>query len=208
LEAPIVARDDKLLWFSIIVIPIINESENTDRILVIGQNVTELHSQRTKIESINNELKDKITEIEQQNELLNFQQGEIYEKNEEMKRQKEEIQAINESLEERVKERTKVLETKNQQLAEYAYINSHILRAPVSTMMGLLNLLSYKDLEGDDKMIYHYLLQTANNLDNVVNRINNAIDIGFHFDRKYLYEQGTVRADKPSENGMNEDMQL
>jgi PAS domain-containing protein len=192
LETPIKAKEGNDLWFSIIIIPITDDAAKNGRILAIGQDVTELYQQRTEIEQINKKLKDKITEIEQQNELLNFQQKEIFEKNEEMYKQQEEIQAINESLEERVKERTKVLEAKNKQLAEYAYINSHILRAPVSTMLGLLNLLSYKELQGDDKMIYHYLLQTANNLDDVVNRINTAIDNGFHFDRQYLYEKSSI----------------
>ncbi|NJM24846.1 MAG: GAF domain-containing protein [Bacteroidia bacterium] len=54
-------------------------------------------------------------EIKQQNELLT--------------RKSQEVTEANESLERRVLERTEQLMEKNRQLAEYAFINSHMLRA-------------------------------------------------------------------------------
>jgi len=166
--------------------PLFDINKKPYQILAIGHDVSELIEKNEKIDKINDELKEKIHEISQQNELLNFQQGEIFNKSEALHRQKEEIQTINESLELRVKERTKVLEEKNQQLTEYAFINSHVLRSPVSTMMGLINLMEYTDLPADEKKVYEHLKATAKILDNVVFKISNAIDNGFHFDRDYL----------------------
>ncbi|MCK5699746.1 MAG: hypothetical protein KAI29_01270, partial [Cyclobacteriaceae bacterium] len=129
---------------------------------------------------------DKSEELKQQNELLNLQQKEIFDKSEELKQQKEEIQAINETLELKIQERTKVLEAKNRQLTEYAFINSHILRSPVSTMMGLINLVSYSTLPAEDQKIYEHIKETALKLDDVVIKINNAIDSRMHFSRDFF----------------------
>ena len=166
--------------------PLFDMNNKPYKILAIGHDVSELIEKNEKIDKINEELKEKVHEISQQNILLNFQQGEIFDKSEELHKQKEEIQAINESLELRVQERTKVLEEQNKQLAEYAFINSHVLRSPVSTMMGLINLMEYSELPEEDKKVYKHLKVTAKILDNVVFKINNAIDNGFHFDRAYL----------------------
>jgi signal transduction histidine kinase len=173
-------------YFSTTLAPLFDPNGQPYRVLAIGQDVSELMDKNEKIDKINDELKEKISEISQQNELLNFQQKEIFDKSEELKLQSEEIKAINESLEQRVKERTQVLEEKNKQLAEYAFINSHVLRAPVSTMMGLINLISYSTLPLEDQKIYDHLLETAEVLDAIIFKINNAIDNGAHFDRNYL----------------------
>lgn len=166
--------------------PLYSANNTPHNILAIGQDISELIEKNKNIDKINEELKEKISEISQQNELLNFQQMEIFEKSEELLKQKEEIQSINESLEIRVQERTGALEAKNKQLAEYAFINSHVLRSPVSTMMGLINLISYAKLQEDDRKIYEHMKETAQILDHVVFKINSAIDNGTHFNRNYL----------------------
>ncbi len=166
--------------------PLFDSKGQPQNILAIGQDVTELIEKNEKIDKINDELKEKISEISQQNILLNFQQKDIFDKSETLKKQKEEIQSINDYLEDRVKERTSVLEAKNKQLAEYAFINSHVLRSPVSTIKGLLNILKYSNLPDKDQKTYDHLKETVKVLDNIVFKINNAIDNDFHFDRIYL----------------------
>ena len=166
--------------------PLFDMNNQPFKILAIGHDVTELVDKNEKIDKVNDELSEKINEISEQNILLNFQQSQIFETSEELHKQKEEIQTINDSLEERVKERTNILEEKNQQLAEYAFINSHVLRSPVSTMMGLINLMSYSELPEEEKKVYIHLKETAKTLDNVVVKINNAIEHGFHFNRDYI----------------------
>ncbi len=166
--------------------PLFDEKKQPIKILAIGQDISDLIQKNDKVDKVNDELKEKIHEISQQNELLNFQQLEIFEKSQELIKQKKEIQLINESLELRVQERTSNLESKNRQLAEYAFINSHVLRAPVSTMLGLINLISYASLSKEDQKTYEHLKATGKVLDNVVHKINTAIDEGFHFNRQYL----------------------
>ena len=166
--------------------PLFDKDKKPFKILAIGHDVSELVEKNEKIDRINAELQEKVFEISQQNTLLNFQQGEIFDKSEELHKQKLEIQKINESLEIRVKERTQVLEEKNKQLAEYAFINSHVLRSPVSTMMGLVNLIEYSNLPEEDRKVYEYIKETANVLNNIVFKINNALDNGIHFNRSYI----------------------
>ena len=150
------------------------------------QDIARLMEKNKKIDDINKKLREKISEISQQNELLNSQHQEIIDKDEAVMKHEEKIQSVNDSLEELVKKRTTLLETKDKQLDEYAFINSHVLRSPVLTMMGLINLINYSNLSKEDKKIYGYLKETAKVLDSVVFKINNAIAAGFHFDRKYL----------------------
>lgn len=176
--------------------PLFDEHNKPSRVLAIGHDVSELVDKNEKIDKINEELKEKIFEISQKNELLNFQQGQIFEYSEELHKQKEEIQAINDSLEERVKERTSILEEKNKQLTEYAFINSHVLRSPVSTIIGLINLMSYSSLPEEDKKIYEHLQETSKVLDNIVFKIHNAIDTGVHFNRGYLEPDRNNRSSK------------
>lgn len=183
IEVPV---GEKMKYFSVTLAPLRDSKNEPISVMAIGQDITRLIDTNEQIDRMNDELREKINEISQQNQLLNFQQKEIFEINEKLHQQSEEIKAINESLEERVKERTKVLEEKNMQLAEYAFINSHVLRAPVSTMMGLINLISYSNLSQEDQKVYQHLLDTAKVLDNIVHRINSAIDQGFHFNRNYL----------------------
>jgi len=173
-------------YFSATLAPVVDPMGKPYRILAIAQDISELIDSKEKVSKINAELNEKIHEISDQNLLLNHQQLEIFNKNEELKAQSEEIRSINESLEIRVKERTQVLEEKNKQLAEYAFINSHVLRAPVSTMLGLINLISYSNLPVEDQKIYNHLLDTAKVLDTIIYKINHAIKNGSHFDRKYL----------------------
>lgn len=150
------------------------------------QDIARLIEKNKKIDVINKKLKEKISEVSQQNELLNIQHQEINDKDEALIKHEEEIQSVNDFLEELVKERTTLLESKDKQLDEYAFINSHVLRSPVLTMMGLINLINYSNLSKDDRKIYGYLKETAQVLDKVVFKINNAIAAGFHFDRQYL----------------------
>jgi PAS domain-containing protein len=188
-----------LLRYHFVLAPILEERGKAVRVLAVGQDITDLVEQRAKIERINKALSDKVEEIEQKNILLNFQQNEIFEKNETLQKQKEEIEAINDSLEDRVRERTMVLEEKNRQLSEYAYINSHILRAPLSSMMGLIGLMKYQELSGDDRRLFELLKETARHLDDIVNKINDAVESGSHFDRSYLEKKTSISDRKTHE---------
>lgn len=105
---------------------------------------------------------------------------EIQAQNEEIMAQAEEIKGINENLEMLVRERTAELERKNQALAEYAFINAHKLRSPVASILGLVNLLNKSELSDDCKVINRHLLNSADELDDIVRSITKAIERGDH----------------------------
>lgn len=90
-----------------------------------------------------------------------------------IKEQNETISMINKGLEDRVRKRIEELEKQNEKLAEYAFINSHILRGPLSRMLGLIELLERSD--GKDEELINYLKRSGMELDDVVKKINSAI---------------------------------
>lgn len=112
------------------------------------------------------------------------QQQEIKYKNDILLAQQREIQLVNDHLEERVKERTNSLEQQNKHLAEYAFINSHLLRGPLARVMGLINIMEKES--GDNyelQLICKHLKTSAFELDDIVTKINTNLNSGKHFDR-------------------------
>ncbi|GHN01188.1 hypothetical protein WSM22_26770 [Cytophagales bacterium WSM2-2] len=96
----------------------------------------------------------------------------------EIQAQAEEIKGINENLEGLVMARTAELEQKNKALEEYAFINAHELRAPVASILGLINLMQKLDLKGEEKVYVEHLKESARKLDSVVSSITEAIERG------------------------------
>jgi len=123
--------------------------------------------QKMRLEQQNIELAKLKAEIENQHRLLRDQHDEINAVNEELK-------TSNDYLEERIRERTRDLELKNEQLKEYAFINSHILRAPVARIIGLINLIKIEDKQNGE--ILDHLTISGLELDDVVGKINKALD--------------------------------
>ncbi len=111
---------------------------------------------------------------------------EIYEVNSKLSKALDEIKKMNSSLELRVQERTLALEEKNKHLAEYAFINSHLLRGPLCRLLGLVELLNYTDISKADSELLSYLKMASLELDTVVSRINSAIEKGSYFDRDII----------------------
>ena len=82
----------------------------------------------------------------------------------------------NQELEKRVKERTEFLTEQNHTLAEYAFMNSHVLRAPVSRIRGLLNLLNMPLSSRDETAIKKHLTECAEELDQAVRTISDKLN--------------------------------
>jgi hypothetical protein len=96
----------------------------------------------------------------------------------------QEVSRVNENLEAIVNKRTEELEEKNRQLTEYAYINSHVLRAPVARISGLYNLFK---IETGDMMngsaIFGYMENSISELETITVEINRAIEENSTLDR-------------------------
>jgi signal transduction histidine kinase len=116
--------------------------------------------------------------VEERTREIQKNTEEIQAQNEEIMAQAEEIKGINENLEMLVHQRTAELEKKNRALEEYAFINAHKLRSPVASIMGLVNLLSKTNLDGEAKAINQHLKQSADELDSIVRSITQAIERG------------------------------
>lgn len=91
--------------------------------------------------------------------------------------QRDEIRFMNERLEEKVTERTEELYKRNQQLEEFAFINAHKLRGPLSRIKGLVYLI-HKDpnVESYRTDLMNYLMVSADELDEVVKHITKKLD--------------------------------
>ena len=82
------------------------------------------------------------------------------------------MRKLNEHLESRIAERTSDLENRNAQLTEYAFINSHLLRAPVARVIGLLNLMAKTDNASKKAEITDHLNTAGKDLEEVVSKIS------------------------------------
>lgn len=106
-------------------------------------------------------------------------QLELKESKLQVEEQAEEIKRMNENLEDMIQDRTRELENKNGVLEEYAFINSHKLRGPVATILGLLNLFDYLELKKkEDQALISHMRTATENLDKVVKDITKAIEKG------------------------------
>lgn len=83
---------------------------------------------------------------------------------------------LSQKLEMRVKQRTKTLQEQKDQLAEYAFINAHLLRQPLTQILGLITLIqnSQDPVERDE---YIALLQKSSlKLDQVIHDIRDVVE--------------------------------
>jgi PAS domain S-box-containing protein len=72
----------------------------------------------------------------------------------------------------------KAIEEQNEKLSEISWIQSHVIRAPLAKIMGLIPLL--QDLTGDDgdkKQIFNFLQSAADELDAVIKGITDITKI-------------------------------
>lgn len=93
---------------------------------------------------------------------------------EELRRANEEIITMNNNLETVVQKRTEELKQKNKQLKEYLSSNSHIVRAPLARILGLVDLYEPGDSKNLD-FINENLHKSATELDQALRDINNKL---------------------------------
>lgn len=115
--------------------------------------------------------------LERANNNISSQNIEIMEQANELKILNSSLSKLNNNLEKAVEERTVELNSKNQKLAQYAFLNAHKLRAPVARILGLIQLYRYPEvLEKESTIIVDKLTHSAMELDEVVSDINNKLE--------------------------------
>jgi hypothetical protein len=127
-----------------------------------------LYSQHKKIRQANQLLTEKNDQISLQKEAIETQAVALAKLN-------SALQELNKTLEYRIEERTHELSLKNQKLVEYAFLNAHKLRAPISSILGLINLLE-QELAQDTPLILGYLKDCGRQLDAITREISRQLD--------------------------------
>jgi signal transduction histidine kinase len=87
----------------------------------------------------------------------------------------EEVNHLNKNLEELVKIRTERLNELNKRLREYSFLNSHKVRAPLSKIMGITNLIKAEKFDLPNSNLPHYLdlmQMSTDELDRVIQEMN------------------------------------
>lgn len=92
----------------------------------------------------------------------------LQDQNDELQKRQEETLSLNENLESIVEEHIKGIEDKNRQLAEYAFINAHLLRAPICRMLGIISLMEIEGVDSDLDKVKEKAVQ----VDSIIRRIN------------------------------------
>jgi signal transduction histidine kinase len=115
----------------------------------------------------------------------------------------DELNSINEKLEVKVQERTQILEERNTQLTEYAFINSHLLRAPLSQILGLSYLLTKQNLHLKDEKIVNKLVKSTENLDKIIRKISELLYDGKDFSREEIENIINKKFKPPDEFNLN-----
>lgn len=133
-------------------------------LLIAGVLAVILSRQRKEILRANKDLQAK-------NEEISFQKNAIESQAEALLILNEELKDLNKSLEGRIDERTRQIIQQNQRLAEYTFVNAHKLRAPIASILGLINLFQQADAK-EQKVIVKHLKTCADQLDLTIRTIN------------------------------------
>lgn len=153
----------------------------------IKEKTKEIVKQHHEVKSLNHKLVLLNEEMLLQQEEVMSQRDELTVKNREVELMNRRVMDVNENLETMVKARTSALENQNRILLDYAFINAHKLRAPLASIMGLVNLLMLSDDETESKELLNYLQTSSKKLDDVIRTITETIDKGLNvFDNEEL----------------------
>lgn len=99
----------------------------------------------------------------------------ILSQNKQLDETRQKLEQTNNQLETRVRERTMELLEQNGRLTEYAFFHAHVLRAPVSRIRGLLNLLNLPITKEEETMVRDMLSQTMKELDDTIRVMNDKL---------------------------------
>lgn len=109
---------------------------------------------------------------------LRLTNAELEETQEELIAKNEQYEEINRNLEALVKERTKLIDSKNKQIIDYANINAHKVRGPLARIMGLINVSHFSRNPDDLKDIFEKLGPPSEELNLIIGEINKTLQQG------------------------------
>lgn len=121
-------------------------------------------------------LKTALSLLEEKSQLIEKQKKEIEKQAKNSEALNQELKLLNKNLESRALEIAREMEDKNKKMNKYAFMNAHRLRAPIASILGLINLFGKDITTKDEKTIVRMLKDSAQKLDNVVHEIKDIID--------------------------------
>ncbi|MEK6478307.1 two-component regulator propeller domain-containing protein [Catalinimonas sp. 4WD22] len=126
-----------------------------------------------KLQSTNHALQEANKALHEKNLLIQEQKEEIQTQAEELAESNEEVKSINQQLEERVEIRTADLRKSNQELDNFVYRVSHDIRAPLSSILGLVELI---EDENDKQQLKEYLKMTSKSIHKLDSFVKDILD--------------------------------
>jgi len=146
----------------------------------VAERTQEILSQNQEITSANEELMT-------HQETLSFQNKQLQDAQQTIRDQSEKIHSLNDHLKIEVDHRTQELQKTNQELIEhnnqleqFAFIAAHNLRAPLTRVMGLANLIQMGETEEDKRIALEKLISSTHDLDQVIKDLNGILNIKRH----------------------------
>ncbi|MFA0964581.1 GAF domain-containing protein [Roseivirga sp. BDSF3-8] len=121
-----------------------------------------------RIKNLLNQLQTNNLDLATKNQAIASMNGQLNELN-------EKLQDANSTLEEKVTLRTRTLKEKNKLLTEYAFINSHLLRAPLARVLGLSQLIAREVHLESDKVLIQTLISSTEELDAIIKKISDLL---------------------------------
>lgn len=133
----------------------------------------EVAERTKKLQSTNQALQEANKDLHTKNLLIQEQKEEIQSQAEELAESNEEVRSINQQLEERVEMRTADLRKSNQELDNFVYRVSHDIRAPLSSILGLVELI---EDENDKDQLREYLKMTSKSIHKLDSFVKDILD--------------------------------
>ena len=101
---------------------------------------------------------------------LRKQHNKLKEAYEEIESKNQKIQELVDTQEKTIKERTRDLEQRNEQLVQYAFLNHHEIRGPLSSMKGLVYLIAEEDYPEELQPYVEKLIEVTNKVDDAIQK--------------------------------------
>jgi tetratricopeptide (TPR) repeat protein len=126
--------------------------------------------------------------LEQLNKEIEKQKEELIVQSDQLIFLNNSLNSANIELEDKITTRTRELvdkntelKKKNTKLEEYAFLNSHKLRAPVASILGLVELFSHDKVDNNDRVeIVNRIKAATLNLDTIVHEIQTLLNEEFY----------------------------
>src|SRR5690606_13476850 len=149
-----------------------------------SQLISELNAANEALTHKNAEIRIKNEEILEQSRILQKNQDRLWNANQIIEGQRLMLLEKNQTLQTELLEANKVLtETNNElikhnnELRQFSFSVSHNLRAPVASLLGLVQLLDSSQMHGDNAVIFQHIQSSTERLDNIIKDLIKIIDI-------------------------------